>query len=225
MKHGHISIWFYLWVPLIFLVGQVIAELSLPRELLQDIHSENGLHEISQFAVISFAFLAALSGLFQVIIAGRFGLAIWMIAAALGSLYVAGEEISWGQHFFGWETGELFQKLNDQGETNLHNMSSWFDQKPRLILELAVMVGGIAIPVLLKAFPDAFPKSFNYIYPPLILVPVAAMTASLKIADKILEMNDIIFFTRVSEVIELYVFYYVLLYLVNLNSQRKLALL
>ncbi|WP_135504400.1 hypothetical protein [Roseovarius aestuariivivens] len=36
--------------------------------------------------------------------------------------FAAGEEISWGQRIFGWETGETFQEINKQQETNLHNL-------------------------------------------------------------------------------------------------------
>ncbi len=41
----------------------------------------------------------------------------------------------------------MLDALNDQGETNLHNMSSWLDQKPRTLLEIWVVIGGIVIPV------------------------------------------------------------------------------
>lgn len=34
----------------------------------------------------------------------------------------AGEEISWGQRIFGWDTPEAWQELNAQKETNLHNL-------------------------------------------------------------------------------------------------------
>ncbi|SLN23959.1 hypothetical protein ROA7450_00965 [Roseovarius albus] len=34
----------------------------------------------------------------------------------------AGEEISWGQRIFGWESNEFFEANNKQFETNLHNM-------------------------------------------------------------------------------------------------------
>src|SRR3546814_9825984 len=57
-------------------------------------------------------------------------------------------EASWGQHYAGWLTPENWQALNDQGETNLHNTSSWLDQKPRTLLEIGVIVGGILIPML-----------------------------------------------------------------------------
>jgi hypothetical protein len=43
--------------------------------------------------------------------------------AALGvaAFLVAGEEVSWGQHLFGWASPEVFAERNLQGETNLHN--------------------------------------------------------------------------------------------------------
>lgn len=37
-------------------------------------------------------------------------------------LFVAGEEISWGQRIFGWASGDYFVENNVQGETNLHNL-------------------------------------------------------------------------------------------------------
>lgn len=41
---------------------------------------------------------------------------------ALLFFFAAGEEISWGQRIFGWETGETFKEINKQQETNLHNL-------------------------------------------------------------------------------------------------------
>ena len=37
-------------------------------------------------------------------------------------LYYFFEEISWGQHVFGWETPDFFTKINSQNETNIHNI-------------------------------------------------------------------------------------------------------
>lgn len=38
------------------------------------------------------------------------------------AILAAGEEISWGQRIFGFETGETMQAINYQHETNLHNL-------------------------------------------------------------------------------------------------------
>jgi hypothetical protein len=49
-----------------------------------------------------------------------FSLIMWGIC--LFSIFVAGEEISWGQRIFGVESSEFFQRHNAQQETNLHNL-------------------------------------------------------------------------------------------------------
>lgn len=50
------------------------------------------------------------------------------VAAACTGFYAlifflgTGEEISWGQRIFGWQSGEFFLENNKQLETNLHNL-------------------------------------------------------------------------------------------------------
>ena len=44
----------------------------------------------------------------------------WLYAALY--VFVAGEEISWGQRIFGWASGEYFLENNQQAETNFHNL-------------------------------------------------------------------------------------------------------
>jgi hypothetical protein len=71
----------------------------------------------------------------------------WLVLLILGATYFALEEISYGQHIFHWHTAEAWAKLNDQQETNLHNVSALFDQVPRALLTLAVLVGGVLYPL------------------------------------------------------------------------------
>ena len=47
----------------------------------------------------------------------------YYILLCLLFLFAFGEEISWGQRIFGWSTPEDYAKINQQGETNLHNLS------------------------------------------------------------------------------------------------------
>ena len=55
---------------------------------------------------------------------------IFIIVKILALTYYLGEEISWGQHFFKWNSPVIFQEINNQKETNLHNISNLFDQLP-----------------------------------------------------------------------------------------------
>lgn len=72
---------------------------------------------------------------------------VWMVMLILGALYFALEEISYGQHMFGWAAGETWQNINDQNETNLHNTHAAFDQLPRTLLMAGVLIGGVIMPV------------------------------------------------------------------------------
>ena len=59
---------------------------------------------------------------------------VFIIIKILALIYYLGEEISWGQHFFKWGSPIFFQEINNQKETNLHNISNLFDQLPRGIV-------------------------------------------------------------------------------------------
>lgn len=71
----------------------------------------------------------------------------WLFIMILGSAYFALEEISYGQHMFGWGTADSWKELNDQDETNLHNVHAMFDQVPRTLLTLGILIGGIMLPL------------------------------------------------------------------------------
>ena len=75
---------------------------------------------------------------------------LWLVIFGLGCVYFLGEEISWGQHLFGWATPDSWMEINNQGETNLHNTSGWLDQIPRSILTIGIIVGGLICPLLRK---------------------------------------------------------------------------
>lgn len=73
----------------------------------------------------------------------------WAVFIALGTFFLLGEEASWGQHYFGWATTGIFERINDQGETNLHNTADgWLDQKPRALLLLGMILGTIVHPLV-----------------------------------------------------------------------------
>lgn len=46
----------------------------------------------------------------------------WTGMLAVLFFFIAGEELSWGQRIFGWQTPDYWKALNYQGETTLHNL-------------------------------------------------------------------------------------------------------
>ena len=144
-------------------------------------------------------------------VAWRFSIGLYLYCRGRGEL---------GQHFFNWNTPEYWENLNDQGETNLHNTSSWLDQKPRTILLIGVIVGGLIVPLVQRFKSSVLPKMFEIIYPPAILGMTAAFALLVKILDKVDDsLKDVVLFSRASELEELYLFYFVLLYLIILRRR------
>jgi len=74
-------------------------------------------------------------------------LRVWLMLLILGASYFALEEISYGQHLFGWEAEGTWAEINDQQETNLHNVHPIFDQLPRALLTLGILIGGVILPL------------------------------------------------------------------------------
>ena len=210
-----------LWIiiPVAGVFAQIGIEIFVAKEHLAALHSEFGPHEALQFFIILMATLLALSLLFKPEVRKTPFLFAWVGIAFICGVYVSGEELSWGQHVFEWGTPEYWEKINDQGETNLHNASSWLDQKPRLLLEIGVLVGGIIIPAL-KRFKVKLPEKFDLIYPDPRVFVTSIIALLINIVDKIDEaMKDISIMERPSEVEEVYLFYFVLLYLIYFRKR------
>ncbi len=205
----------WLWVPLVFLAVQFALEMSFSTETLSAMHSENGPHESVQSVLMLAAFAIALMTMIKINWRRQAWLGLWMALAAICCLYVGGEEVSWGQHFLNWTTPEYWAAINDQNETNLHNTSSWLDQKPRLILLTGVVTGGLIIPLLRKKRPGLLPEKYAVIYPPASFGVMAVMTLVVHMLDK----ADIGVFVRGSEVVELYLYYFVLMYVIILRRR------
>jgi glucan phosphoethanolaminetransferase (alkaline phosphatase superfamily) len=205
------KIW-WLWVPLAWLFLQFGLEIAFDHSTLVTLHTEGGPHETVQFLLLVLSFLVALRILATFPLRTHPWLAAWVGLMAVCCFYVAGEEVSWGQHIIGWTTPEFWSGINDQNETNLHNTSSWLDQKPRLLLEIGVIVSGLILPLLRKYRPALVPARFAAIYPPSYLWVTAALFVFCKVADAIAESMGFNLFERVSEIIELYLYWFVFLY-------------
>ena len=73
----------------------------------------------------------------------------------LACVFVAGEEISWGQRLFDLETTEYFKEHNDQEELNLHNLKIGDIKLNKLIFGAGLTV---ALLLYLVILPFAYPR-------------------------------------------------------------------
>ena len=209
----------WLWLPLASFVILAVMSVTLPPDYYMYIVEENGLLEILHFLVSGIAALIGVCLLFKLDFRTQKLLALWVLLGTLGCIYISGEEISWGQQFFRWTTPDFWLHINDQQETNLHNTSSWLDQKPRLLLEIGVIVGGILLPLLARFAPRRIPTLLNVIAPPRELAVTAVLFVVYKICDKLGDILGFVPFGRTSEITELYVYWFILAYLYWLKKK------
>ncbi len=221
--------WLWLWTPVILILVLLITGVSLPGEVYDRWigNERSGILETSHAIIPAISFLICLRILVHKNLKIFSGFWFWILIAALGSFYMSGEEASWGQHWFQWGTSSEWAAINDQGETNLHNTSSWLDQKPRTILEIGIIFGGIILPLFLHYRPEYRSKSITFIIPTLVLLPTAIIGEIARMIERTLGALNASFrlFQRASEVQELFFALFILFYLIiflqrlnNLNS-------
>ncbi|TVR78152.1 MAG: hypothetical protein EA405_15235 [Rhodospirillales bacterium] len=212
--------WLWLYTPLILIVSLFLSGNLYPDFYGRYINPEIGALELTQFFVMCVATVVAAGLLRHGQVWSRGWLRAWVGLALVCSFYVAGEEASWGQHIVGWSTPEYWENINDQNETNLHNVSPWFNQKPRHVLEAAIIIGGLILPFLARSGRLGVGR-INYLVPPLAGVPTAAIVAFRRLDEARLELSEgaSSLFYRSSEVQELFMYLFVLFYLLALRRR------
>ena len=148
MRPGKCFWWLGVVVPVALFVGHFAAMTVMRPEPPHWYASEQSPHELGAAALFLAAGLTAL-GLFW-----RLGPTmpkvpryLWLIFA-VGTVFVGLEEISYGQHLFGWKSPEYFAEVNIQHETNLHNLGGQGPQRiMRVITEFGLPIWCLALPV------------------------------------------------------------------------------
>jgi len=136
-------------LPLFVFLGSAILTLLIPNKEFVAIwiESERGLVE-------NLTALLALCGMVVSLIGARRAaklsnrmLTAWLGLFALGFLYIATEEASWGQHWVAWQTPDWLKDVNRYGEANLHNTYRVVDRVPKTIMGSAVVLAGVGWPL------------------------------------------------------------------------------
>jgi hypothetical protein len=108
----------------------------------------------------------------------------FFFAFGIFCLFMAFEEISWGQRLFSLTSPEYFLGNSDQQEINVHNvLQQKLDFKTKDLAALVLSVYGILMPLLaLNRHIDALLKRFGLLVPPHYLIP-GFLIASLLMFD------------------------------------------
>ena len=218
--------WLRLWFPPTMAIIVIASKILSP-----DFYRDWIIHEIGlvELATPLAAIIGAVFGVLLIkrLLPTRDWLIIgWAATVTLACIYFAGEELSWGQQLFHWSTPEDIDKLNDQHETNLHNMSSWFDQKPRALLELWVVIGGILVPVREWKRGSPFTQGglFYWFWPNMDVLPTAIMAELIRAPQRlkhVIGVKQLPVEIRWSEPQEYYFALFLAFYLASLYIRSK----
>lgn len=214
----------WLALPLVTLAVFAVIVFMFPQHVPGWLENENGLVELGTPALLLPAIVAGF-----MTCAGNKRLpapwlTVWLSLVTLACVYIAGEEISWGQHLLGWETPEALKTLNDQRETNIHNISSWFDQKPRILLELWILVGGIFLPLRNRITGIEYSMSDTgyWFWPTPVVLPTALIAILVKLPERLENLFGwwpYDFHVRYSEIQEFYFAMFLMLYVLSIRKR------
>ena len=184
--------WAWLWAPLAYLLIQYGSSIYSYQVYDQWFRSETGINEILTVLLALIAAGFCIGVAVRALRAGDWLMLSWLSIGAIGCIFFAGEEASWGQHWFGWITPEDWAAANDQAETNLHNATGYgkyFDQVPRTLLTAGAIVGGILVPGWQKFRGSAFDaqKLWYWLFPTGICLPACLIAVLVSTPDGLLQ--------------------------------------
>ncbi|MEM7467071.1 MAG: hypothetical protein AAF387_09320 [Pseudomonadota bacterium] len=221
MNDRYLPRWLWLWFPPILLLVIIPIKIVSPDFYASYIDGELGLIELATPLISIIGFVVGISVVRLAWSRVGHRERVWYLMVTLGCFYFAGEELSWGQHFFGWGTPEYLEEINDQEETNIHNISSWFDQKPRLLLEIWVLVGGVFVAWRHR---KADGSNHAWFWPGFECFPTALLAILVRLPERIKSLFDIETLPlelRFSEPQEYYFALFLLLYLAVVRQRLK----
>lgn len=212
---------------IIALIGGGTALIS--KDAYKWFTGEDRFAETMQVLFYSLAFLLSLVITYQQWRAGEKLIAFLYLGLSLAIFFLIGEELSWGQRIFGWETSETFASANKQDETNLHNIHGvgatfkW--------MQLLVGAYGTLLPlvVLRWSAPDRFQKMISMVIPHYTLIPYFLLLFVWRIYRNFFEAPTKYYFAiaEYNEVMELILsiglFLFIVFQLRQFNPREKTA--
>ena len=176
--------WLWLWFPLLLFALLLVlgvrddSDTAYSRRWWADYfnaHSEFGFVELATPVAAALGVIAGIAALRHRTRLPTPWLRGWVVLVTLGCVYIGGEETGWGQYFFGWDTPVWWPG----SDTDLHSVSptnpqvhwgSWFNEKPRMLLELFVLYGGIVRVLMQRVV-----KKGDWFWPTYVCLPSALL--------------------------------------------------
>jgi len=208
--------WWWLGVPALTAVFLITAYQLFPEFYTAWVLPEGySFLELGHFFIPLAASILAFRLLFRDYVRQHRLAFIWLLVVGIGCFYIAGEEHSWGQHLFYWETPEAWSEINRQDETNLHNAFGLLNHIPRTFLEIGILIGGLILPLAAMFRSEVHHNRWALYLPANAMVPVALGWLLFKGAATIhkdLDMAPLV--ERPAESTETFIYMFLLFYVI-----------
>jgi len=121
LKFANAPPWLVLlfWIAFWLLPGTAVTRLALEDGLIENLGAV-AFFVGATFFLAAFLHSRGAGNDFYVLRTDR---NLFLLLLAVAFFFAAGEEISWGQRLFGWETPASLARLNEQNETTIHNLA------------------------------------------------------------------------------------------------------
>jgi hypothetical protein len=203
------SRWVWIWgivLPLGGIPAYFLGLRMYPEAFHRVVLSEQGLVELgtAAFYLVGAAAAVGLAWRTRGSVPQRYR--VLYMCYAIAALFVALEELSYGQHLFSWESPAWFAVHNTKGEVNLHNL---IGSKPSRVLydtgHIIFPVGCIVLPLLLMQRREAYtPRHWSYyLMPRGELIAVVVLAGLLGLVRK-LALVALVYSAALSELVEFY---------------------
>ena len=127
--------WLWLWFPVLLLMLKIVIW-SQTYHYFDWFFTEAGLIELLTPVASTLGVVTGVA-----VLRNRLPkwLRVWVALVTLGCFYATGEETSWLQHVFHWETPAEWAALNYYDETNLSGLDPRAEEAPKVLLNLFVL--------------------------------------------------------------------------------------
>ncbi len=160
--------WAGFWAPLVGLLGFLVLYV-VARDVYYWLLREDHAIEWLQFFLLVLTAVVSVLGSVAAFRRGHPLTGVFLLIVALGTLFLAGEEISWGQRILGLAGGDG----NRQGEINIHNIDDADGipvEKLFRIAQAAIGFVGVVLPFLVRWDPARLRgAAWRVVTPPIFL--------------------------------------------------------
>jgi hypothetical protein len=190
--------WLWLWFPLILFALLLVLGVRDDTDVgyshrwwadYLDSSSEFGVVELATPVASALGVIAGIAALRHRTRLPNGRLQVWVALVTLGCVYITGEEASWGQYLFGWDAAAWWPSsetnLQSISEANLENYwwASWLNEKPRMLLELFVLYGGIIRVLMQRVVKNGDWRL--WFWPTHVCLPSALLTILARLPDRL----------------------------------------